>query len=242
MTDPIQSLRLDLAAACRIAARLGWQEGVANHFSVAVDEEGKRFLINPRWRLFAGIHAGDLLLLDARARPADLPEDLDATAWAIHGTMHAQLPHARCILHVHSTYATALSCLADRELPPIDQTSARFFRRVAVDTEYGGLADTAEEGQRLARILGDRQLLIMGNHGVLAAGPDIAQTFDALYCFEHAARTLMLAYASGRPLAILPDAVAEQTARSWEDGGAYARAHFAEWKRRLDAEGEYYGS
>jgi len=229
-------LRVDLAALFRIAARLQWTEAVANHCSAAVSADGNRFLINPRWRLFSGIRASELLLLDAQAAPAALPPELDATAWAIHGTMHAKLPLARCILHLHPPYATALSCLADPQIKPIDQTSARFYGRVAIDRDYGGMADNAQEGLRLTRALADKRVLMMGNHGVLVVGDSVAEAFDALYHLERACRTLIFAYSTGQPLRILSDEIAERTARSWEDGGEFARAHFAQMKQLLDAE------
>jgi ribulose-5-phosphate 4-epimerase/fuculose-1-phosphate aldolase len=235
-------LRVDLAALFRIAAKLDWPEAVANHASVAIDGGGRHFLMNPRWRHFSSLCASDLQLLDATAAPGELPPDLDPTAWAIHGTMHAQLPQARCILHVHPPYATALACLADPGIKPVDQTSARFHCRVAIDKGYGGMADNAAEGLRLTQTLGGMCVLMMGNHGVLVVGDSIAEAFDLLYHLERASRTLLLAYASGQPLSILPDDIAEKTARSWEDGGEFARAHFGQMKRLLDQESPDYAS
>jgi ribulose-5-phosphate 4-epimerase/fuculose-1-phosphate aldolase len=239
-TAPISTerqLRIDLAAAFRIAAKYDWHEAVANHFSLAVSDDGKKFLINPRWRHFSRITASDLVLLDADAAP---PEDIDKTAWIIHGTMHAHLPHARCILHVHPPYATALSALADSSIKPIDQTSARFYNRIAIDTNFTGMADNVEEGLRLARALGGHNAMMMGNHGVLTTGATVAEAFDTLYHLERACRTLVLAYSTGRPLSLLSDEIAEKTAAAWEDEGAFARAHFAETKRLLDeADGAY---
>src|SRR5262244_2612335 len=85
-------LRVDLAAAFRLAARLGWHEAVANHFSLAVSPDGKRFLMNPRWRHFARIRASELLLLDAGDRETmNRPDAPDASAWCIHGHLHAGL-------------------------------------------------------------------------------------------------------------------------------------------------------
>lgn len=235
-----RQLRVDLAAMFRIAAKLQWHEAVANHFSVAVSADGGTFLMNPRWRHFSSISASELVLLDAGSGDArDLPP-LDLTAWSIHGAIHAMLPQARCVLHVHPPYATALSCLIDPRLPPIDQTSARFFGKVAIDPGFTGLADTPEEGARLARALGEKSVLMMGNHGVLTVGGTIAEAFDAMYYFERGCRTVMLAYATGRPLSVLSDEVAAKTARDWEDGGAFARAHFNEMKRLLDAEDTSY--
>jgi ribulose-5-phosphate 4-epimerase/fuculose-1-phosphate aldolase len=169
---------------------------------------------------------------------ADAP---DPSAWCIHGRIHARLPQARCILHTHMPYATALVSLADPEIKPIDQNTARFFRRCAIDTRYGGIADSEAEGERLAALLGDRRVMLMGNHGVLVAAASVAEAFDELYYLERAARNLVLAYATGRPLSVLSDDIAEQTARQWEDcGAAMKAAHFEEMKRILDRESPDY--
>jgi ribulose-5-phosphate 4-epimerase/fuculose-1-phosphate aldolase len=233
-------LRIDLAAACRLASRLDWQEGVANHFSVATCPDGRYFLMNPLWRHFSRIRASDFLLLDAQADIATTAALLDPTAWAIHGTMHAHLRRPRCILHVHPPYATAWSCLADPQILPIDQTCARFYKRIAIDADYGGMADNAAEGLRLTRSLADQRVLLMGNHGVLVVGDTVAEAFDALYHLERACRTLLLAHSTGQPLRILSDEIAEKTALAWEDGGAQAAAHFEQMKTVLDAEDSSY--
>ena len=239
-TPAVRQARIDLAAACRMAERLDWQEAVANHFSLAVSADGRQFLMNPLWRHFARMRASDFTLLDTEAGVAAVAAPVDRTAWAIHGTMHAQLPRARCILHVHPPHATAWSCLADPELRPIDQTSARFYKRVAIDTEYAGMADNVAEGQRLTRALADKSILIMGNHGVLVIGNTVAEAFDALYHLERACRTLLLAYASGQPLRVLPHEIAEKTARAWEQQDRQAAEHFEQVKALLDpADGSY---
>jgi ribulose-5-phosphate 4-epimerase/fuculose-1-phosphate aldolase len=228
-----QQLRIDLAAAFRLAAKFDWHEAVANHLSLAVSADGKMFLLNPLWRHFSTIRASDLVLLDATG---ETPAAIDKTAWMIHGTMHAHLPQARCILHLHPPYATALSCLADASVKPIEQTTARWFRRLAIDTEYGGMADNAEEGLRLTRALGGHNAMMMGNHGVLTTGATVAEAFDAMYHLERACRTMVLAYSTGQALRVLSDEIAEKTAAAWEDEGRFARAHFAEMKRILDRE------
>jgi hypothetical protein len=102
------------------------------------------------------------------AKGEDAP---DPTAWGLHASLHRHVPHARCAMHVHSTYATVLACLADSRLPPIDQSSAMFYNRQVVDEDYGGLA-LEEEGTRCARLFQDPSVrtMIMGNHGVLFIG------------------------------------------------------------------------
>src|SRR5262249_6566914 len=137
-------LRGDLAAAFRLAARLRWDEGVANHFSVATSADGASFLVNPRWRPFSRVPASDLVRLDARDKTSlERPDAPDPSAWYIHGALHALAPQARCVLHVHPPYATAIASLADPTIKPIDQNTARFFERVAIDLGYGGIADFA---------------------------------------------------------------------------------------------------
>lgn len=239
--DAEWQLRVDLAACFRMIAHLDWHEGIANHFSAAISADGKRFLLNPKWRHFSMMRASDLLTLDADdtevMKRADAP---DPTAWHIHGTLHARIPQARCVLHVHSPYATALSCLADPEVKPIDQTSARFYNRVSYDGAYGGMADDTNEGLRLARQLGNNTVLMMGNHGVMVTGDSIADAFDTLYHLERASRTLMLAYASGREIRHLAPAIAEATARDWEGFKEGGIAHFNEMKRLLDRQDPSY--
>lgn len=233
-TDEWQ-MRVDLAAAFRLAAEMGWHESVANHFSLAVSADGRKFLMNPRWHHFSRIRASDLLLLDAddpdtMARP-DAP---DPSAWCIHGHMHAALPQARCILHLHPPYATAIAGLADPEIKPIDQNTARYFNRVAIDLQFGGIADSDEEGRRLAGLLGNRSRMMMGNHGVLVVADTVAEAFDDLYYLERACQTLVLAYSTGQPLNVMPDELAERTARDWDDYKDMAFAHFEEMKAVLD--------
>jgi len=231
--------RVDLAAALRWTARLNLHEAVANHFSLAVNEDGTRFLVNPNRKHFSRVRASDLLEVDAND-PAtlDRPDAPDATAWGLHGSLHRRVPHARCAMHVHSPFATVLACLEDPRLPPLDQNACMFYGRQAIDTNYGGLA-LEEEGERCAQLLSDPALsvLIMGNHGVMVIGETVAQAFDRLYYFERAAETYIRALQTGRPLRILSDEVAAKTSAEMESEPSGGDAHLAELKAILDAEG-----
>lgn len=234
--------RVDLAAAFRWTARLGLHEAVANHFSLAVNSAGTRFLMNPNQMHFARIRASDLIVIDADD-PATLegPDAPDATAWGLHGAIHRRCPHARCVMHVHSIFATVLATLKDSRLPPIDQNCATFFDRHVIDENYGGLAFD-EEGERCATLLSDprHKVMIMGNHGVMVIGDSVADTFNRLYYFERAAETYIRALQTGRELRILSDAVAEKTARELETYPGQAERHLAELKAILDADGSDY--
>ncbi len=236
--------RVDMAAAFRWTARLNMHEAVANHFSLAVNDDGTQFLMNPNQRHFARIKASDLLLLDANdATTMDQPDAPDPTAWGLHGSIHRHCPHARCVMHVHSIHATVLASLADSTLPPIDQNTATFFRRTVIDEEFGGLA-FEEEGTRCAGMLTDPKVkvMIMGNHGVLVIGDTVADTFNRLYYFERAAETYIQALQTGKPLRVLSDEVAEKTARELEDYPGQAERHLDELKAILDEDGSNYAS
>lgn len=236
--------RVELAAAFRWTERLNMHEAVANHFSLAVNEDGTQFLMNPNQMHFSRIKASDLLLLDAND-PASMegPNAPDPTAWGLHGALHRMCPHARCAMHVHSIHATVLASLADSTLPPIDQNTATFFNRVAVDDHFGGLA-FEEEAERCCANLSDpsKTVLIMGNHGIMVIGRSVAETFNRMYYFERAAETYIKALWTGQPLRQLSDEVAEKTAKELEDYPGQADRHLAELMAILDDEGSTYAS
>ncbi len=229
-------IRIDLAAALRLSAKLGIHEAVANHFSAAVSQDGKSFLMNPKWVHFSKVKASDLILVHADDAGSFEKGKIDSTAWAIHGQIHKLRPDIKVIMHLHPIYATALSCLKNPTLLPIEQNSARYFNRVSYDSNYSGMADQVAEGQRLANLLKDNTRLLMGNHGVLIASHDIGLAFDDMYTFERSSQILIHAYSTGQTLNILNDDVAEKTAKDWEKIEDFSMAHFQEMKSILVAE------
>ena len=231
----LDEARRDLAAAFRWAARFGFNEGIANHFSLAASDDGRRFLVNPYGRHWARIKASELLLVDADD-PGDLVSShtVDGTAFHIHGPIHKAVPHARCVLHTHMKYATVLSALKDSSLPPIDQNTMRFYGKVAIDDGFEGMAMAGAEGERLAGVLGDKSVLVMGNHGVVVVGPTVARAFDDLYYFEKACETLVTASATGKELRVVSNAVARQTVADWESYPDMSERHFSELRAMLD--------
>ncbi|MFD0981023.1 class II aldolase and adducin N-terminal domain-containing protein [Tropicimonas aquimaris] len=236
--------RTDLAAAFRWTARLNMHEAVANHFSLAVNDAGTQFLINPNQAHFSRIRASDLLLLDANDPSAlDRPDAPDPTAWGLHGSIHRRCPHARCVMHAHSIFSTVLASLADSTLPPIDQNTATFYGRTVIDEQFGGLA-FEEEGERCASMLTDpkKKVMIMGNHGVLVLGDSVADAFNRLYYFERAAETYIRALQTGQPLRVLSHEIAEKTACELEDYPGQAEAHLSAIREILDTENSDYAT
>jgi len=236
--------RVELAATFRWTERLNFHEAVANHFSLAVNEDGTQFLMNPNQVHFSRIKASDLLLLDANdPHTLDRPGAPDPSAWGLHGSVHRRCPHHRCLMHVHSIHATVLASLADSNLPPIDQNTATFFNRYVIDEDFGGLA-FEDEGERCAAQLQDssKKVMIMGNHGILVMGDTVADCFNRMYYFERAAETYIRALQTGQPMRVLSDEIAEKTAREIEEYPGQAERHLAELMAILDEEGSDYAN
>lgn len=234
--------RADLAAAFRIAVKMNWHEGVANHFSLAINEDGSKFLMNPNAVHFARVRASNLIEVDANdPTTLDQPDAPDPTAWGLHGALHRNVPWARCAMHLHPKYATALAALADSSLPPVDQNTTMFYDRVIIDEEYGGLA-FEEEGERVCAQFTDPQkkVMVMGNHGVMIIGATVAEAFNTLYYFERAAETYITALSTGRPLRVIGHNIAAKTAQEMNEQTHLVDAHLAEWRALLDAEGSDY--
>lgn len=234
-------LRIDLAAALRLAAYYDWHEGVANHFSAAISPDGKKFLVNPRWKHFSRATASELLLVDADDPDTmNRPDAPDPSAWSIHSAIHRNVPHARVALHLHPPHATALAGLKDPSIKPIDQVTARFFNRLAMDMSFGGIASEEAEGERIAATIGNHSSVMMANHGVTTVAPTVAEAFDAMYHLERAARTMVLAYSTGQPLNVMSDELAESVAQEWDVYKDAEFSHFEEMKLVLDRENPGY--
>tara|TARA_B000000565_G_scaffold241998_1_gene207222 strand:+ start:101 stop:814 length:714 start_codon:yes stop_codon:yes gene_type:complete len=223
----------DLAAALRWFARLDMNEGIANHFSLAVSNDGQEFLMNPAGKYWSKIKSSDILELDARKDPKNIGPVVDETAWCIHGAIHRQVPSARCVMHLHPKYATALSCLEDPKLPAINQESMTFYNRVSYDLDYGGLG-IGDEGERLASKLGNHSVLMMGQHGVLVTGKTVGEAFDRMYYFERSARIYITALQTGQKLKIASHEIAEKTAQQSEN--YFSDLHFKAILEVLDEE------
>lgn len=234
MIDELEARR-DLAAIFRWTARLNMHEGISNHYSLAISNDGSDFLMNPYGRHWSKMRASELVRLNAHQEPQKLGDAVDETAWYIHGALHRNVPQARCVLHVHSRYATALACLKDPEMLPIDQNTMRFYERVAVDDGFDGMG-LGDEGERISHQIGNKPVLLMGNHGVLIAGSSVAQAFDELYYFERAAETFILALSTGRELNVVSPETARKTAQQWMEYGEQPEKHLKAIRDILDEE------
>lgn len=235
--EAIRQARRDLAAALRMADRLGFGEGVCNHFSFAVPGTDGLFLINPRRLHWSEVTASSLLLVDNDGRLIEGDAPPEASAFYIHWRLHRAAPQAKCVLHTHMPYATALTMLEDPTLLPLSQTSLLFHEEVSYDTAFNGLAGHREEGDRIAAALGNRSTLFLANHGVIVTGATVPLAWNRLYYLERAAMHQVMALSTGRPLRILPERVAESTRQQMnEDEADMAENHFRSVHRILERE------
>src|SRR5919205_802938 len=231
-----QAARIDLAAAFRLAVRFDLHEGVCNHFSVML-ADGHTFLLNRYGLHWGEVSASNLLALDAAGRIVGGDGEYEKTAFWIHSRIHIAHAQAACVLHTHMPHATALTLLEEGRLEMIEQNALRFHDDIAYDDTYNGLVVDEAEGDRLARVLGDKRVLFLANHGVIVVGPTVAEAFDLLYYLERACRLQVLArMMGGKRRAVRPEVVRTAYRMMREDAPKYAGAHFTALKRLLDRE------
>lgn len=227
-------LRIDLAAALRWASKLDFGEGICNHFSVAVPGDAERFLINPQGLHWSEIMPDDLVVVDAHGRKITGRYNVEPTAFFIHGAIHGGKPSARCVLHTHMPYATALTVVQGGRVEWASQNALKFYGRIAYDDAYNGLALDDAEGDRMCQALGAADVLFLANHGVIVTGETLAGAFDDLYYLERACKFQVLGSATGKPLRIVPDEIAANTGRQMREESQQAALHFEALKRLLD--------
>lgn len=246
-TDAEHKARVALAACYRLADRFGLNEGIDNHLTVLVPGHTDRFLLAPFGRHWSEVRASEFLVVDFSGRVMSGQGEVEDTALYIHGPVHRLSPQGRCVLHTHMPYATALCMLENPRLEMAVQSALGFCEDVAYDPDYNGLALDVAEGERLARALGPKSVLMMGNHGVLVVGKSIAQAFERLYFLERAAQAQVLALSTGRALRLIPEPVIKKTMAQFAlcttvGGRDRAELHFEALTRVLDRGAADYAS
>lgn len=236
--EAVRQARIDLAACFRMAARLGMQEGICNHFSLVVPSgPGGRddlFLVNPYGWAFAEITASRLLVCDYQGNVIAGHGVPEATAFFIHARVHLNVPRAKACFHTHMPNATSLAMLEGPPLLWAGQSALKFYGRTVVDDDYNGLALDTDEGDRIAASIGEADVVFMRNHGVMVVGANAAEAWDDLYYLERAAEAQRLALSTGRPLKPVPPAMAARTYAQMREGDRdSARLHLESIKRIL---------
>ena len=234
--ERLREARIDLTAALRWAARLGFNEGVCNHFSLELAPD--RYLINPQGMHWSEVTAGDMLLIDGSGRVLEGRHALEPTAFFIHSWIHRTSPRAKAVLHTHMPHATALTLVEGGRLAWCNQNTLRFWGRVGYDDHYNGVALDDDEGARIASQLKDNDVLFMASHGVTVVGASLAWAFDDLYYLERACMHQMLAtqMAAGKPLRQVPEDLCARVGAQIAGERQQSDLFFASIKRTLDRE------
>src|SRR5437660_2378931 len=174
--DSITQARIELAAAHRLAVLHELEEGIDNHFTVTLPGRDDQYLILPFGLHWSEARASDLIVFDESGRTLEGEGVVELSAQCIHAPIH-RISGARVVLHTHQTWAVALNMLKDNRLLPASQSAAFLAKQIVYDNDYAGLAHSVAEGERLARLMGDRNIMFMKNHGVLAVGDTVAQAY-----------------------------------------------------------------
>lgn len=232
--DPVTQARIDLTAALRLAARMGFNEGVCNHFSMEVPGSPHLFLINPQGLHWSEISTGDLVVVNAEGDVVEGKHAVEPTAFYIHSRIHVG-KRKKVVLHTHMPFATALTLLQDGELDVFtNQNAMRFYGRIGYDRNYGGVALDNDEGDRICNTMGDANVVFMQHHGVLVCGDNMAYAFDDLYYVERSAMVQVLAQSTGGKLKRVAEEEVAKVAKQIDGERQQSTLHFEALKRLLD--------
>ena len=198
-----QRLRQELAACYRLIAHFRMSDLIFTHISLRLPGPEHHFLINPYGLLFDEITASSLVKIDLQGRPVEpSPHPVNPAGFVIHSAIHAAREDAHCVLHTHTRAGCAVAAL-ECGLLPVNQMSMEFYGRVAYHA-YEGIALDMDEQQRLVADLGDKPVMILRNHGLLATGGSVAEAFLRMYYLEKACEIQLAAQSAGQ--VILPPA------------------------------------
>jgi ribulose-5-phosphate 4-epimerase/fuculose-1-phosphate aldolase len=202
--DAVTQAKVHLAAAHRLAALHELDEGSDNHFTVTVPDRDGQYLILPFGFHWSEARASDMMVFDEPGNTLEGEGVVEMSARCIHAPIH-RITGARVVMHTHQTWALALNSLKDNRILPATQTAAFMHGHIAYDDTYTGTADFPEEGERLAKLIGDKKVVMMKNHGVLTVGDTVAQAYRRLYRIERICRNQVLALSTGRELEVLSE-------------------------------------
>ncbi|HUP30264.1 MAG TPA: class II aldolase/adducin family protein [Usitatibacter sp.] len=241
--DAVTQAKVHLAAAHRLAALHELDEGIDNHFTVTVPDRDGEYLILPFGFHWSEARASHMMVFNEAGATLEGEGVVEMSARCIHAPIH-RITGARVVMHTHQTWTLALNMLKDNRIVPASQTAAFIHGHVAYDDTYTGTADFPEEGERLARLIGDKKMVMMKNHGVLTVGDTVAQAYRRLYRIERICRNQVLALSTGLPLEVLSDeivaAVQAPAENETHSGRERERLFFEAMMRVLDRENPGY--
>ena len=235
MTEAERAARVELAACYRVFDMLGWTEMIFNHITLRVPGPEPRFLINPFGLHYREVTASSLVLIDLEGnilRESRWP--VNKAGFVIHSAIHGALPHAHCVMHTHTTTGVAVSCLKDG-LSSDNFYGAMLHGRVAYHELEGVTVDLAER-ESLVRDLGEREVMILRNHGLLAWGASVAEAYLRLWTLQRACDVQVAAARAGGEInRVRPEVVARMLQESGPGEKRTCEDVFAAMVRLVDA-------
>ena len=225
--------RVDLAGAYRLTEHYGMSELIYTHISARVPDDPDKFLIIAHGMLFGEVTASSLLKVDLDGNVAYQPEGpygLQAAGFVIHSALYRKRPDVMAAMHTHTPAGIAVSALKCGLLP-LSQTAVRFHGRIAYHDFNGPERDPAER-DNLAAHLGDKNIMILRNHGLLTVGPSVAEAFNAMFLLERACQAQVQAMACNTELNLMPPEVVAKAAAMY-DPSVIRRYGLLEWPALL---------
>ena len=206
--------RLQLAACYRVFAMLGWTEMIYNHITVRLPDSvtggEKQFLINPFGLHYSEVTASNLVRINMAGEVLDgSPYPVNPAGFVVHATLHGGIDGAHCVMHTHTTAGVAVACLKD-DLSQSNFYSAQLHGMVAYH-DFEGITIHADEGPRVLKSIGTKPAVILRNHGLLAWGQTLPQTFAILWTLQRACEIQLATQSMGTPIAVPEDIAAKCT-------------------------------
>jgi ribulose-5-phosphate 4-epimerase/fuculose-1-phosphate aldolase len=235
--------RVQLAAAYRLAAKFGMTDLIYTHISARVPETHDQFLINPHGWFFDEITASSLVTINVQGSPVgDDRFEVNAAGFTIHSALHTARSNVECVVHLHTTPGMAVAAM-ECGLLPLNQISMQFYNRVAYH-DYEGISLELDERERIVRSIGEKDYLILRNHGLLTTGRSIAEAFTRMYYLNKACEIQVATLSAGQKVTVPSSEVCEHAAKQHDDYANLDTVHLdREWTallRLLDRDGGDY--
>jgi ribulose-5-phosphate 4-epimerase/fuculose-1-phosphate aldolase len=229
MSDGEWDLRVNLAACYRLVAHFDMDDLFATHISARVPGNDEHFLLNPYGVHFSQVTASSLVKVDLDGVIVqDTDHVINPAGFVIHSAIHGARADAKCVLHTHSVAGMAISSMREG-LQPWFQKATRYHKRLAYH-DFEGKAQDMDERERLVSDLGDKNYLILRNHGLLICAGTIGQAFREMYAMEKACKTQLQIMQAGGEIIKLSDNLLEHTAMQFENDAKISKTRPSGWE------------
>jgi len=219
-TPKAREERIKLAAAYRLLARRGLDDGIAGHISLRVPGAPEYFWVNPFGLLFSEVTAENLVLVNEQGEIVDGGPMINLAGFQIHSAIHRARPDVNCAVHTHPPFGSAYSALC-KLLEPLDQTGCSFYEDHALYANYTGIVIGEEQAKEIVDALGEKRALILANHGLLTCAETVEQALIDMLDMERTCKVNLTAMSSGEPVHATPPEAARQARSVLSQPGRY---------------------